>query len=176
MHIQNPNLKVSCTVMTFSFLRFLDHKQRRTTVSKTPLDSDQLVAETSNWQWTNIHAPGGIRTHYLSRRAAADLRLRQRGPWDRPEWCGLDLSWSMSSQRSLLWSDTKILRRDWQSAYKSVPLQAWSGPEGSRKLTHWGRVTQICIFNTRLFSLHNTLSYAIHRACLRMVLLTDVYR
>ena len=31
-------------------------------------------------------------------------------------------------------------------------------------------------FNTRLFSLHNTLNYAIHRACLRMVLLTDVYR
>ena len=56
-------------------------------------------------------------------------------------------------------------------------------------LTHWGRVTQICVFtlqlcktddanlfNTRLFSLHNTLNYAIHRACLRMVLLTDVYR
>ena len=37
-------------------------------------------------------------------------------------------------------------------------------------------MTQICIFNTHLFSLHNTLNYAIHRACLRMVLLTDVYR
>ena len=43
-------------------------------------------------------------------------------------------------------------------------------------LTHWGRMTQICVFNTRLFSLHNTLNYAIHRACLRMVLLTDIYR
>ena len=31
-------------------------------------------------------------------------------------------------------------------------------------------------FNTRLVSLHNTLNYAIHRACLRMVLLTDVHR
>ena len=38
------------------------------------------------------------------------------------------------------------------------------------------RMTQICVFNNRLFSLHNTLNYAIHRACLRMVLLTDVYR
>jgi hypothetical protein len=27
--------------------------------------------------------PGGIRTHDLSRRAAADLRLRTRGHWDR---------------------------------------------------------------------------------------------
>jgi len=34
-------------------------------------------------QQTNFHAPGGIRTHDLSRRAAADLRLRLRGHWDR---------------------------------------------------------------------------------------------
>ena len=50
--------------------------------------SDQLVAETSTWQHTtltetNILAPGGIRTHDLSRRAAADLCLRPRGHWDR---------------------------------------------------------------------------------------------
>jgi len=49
--------------------------------------SDQLVAETSNntkhSQQTNIHASGGIRTHNLSRRAAADLRLRRSGHWDR---------------------------------------------------------------------------------------------
>ena len=38
------------------------------------------------------------------------------------------------------------------------------------------RMTQICVFNTRLFSLHNTLNYAMQRACLGMVLLTDVYR
>ena len=30
-------------------------------------------------QQTNIHAPGGIRTHNLSRRAAEDLYLRPRG-------------------------------------------------------------------------------------------------
>ena len=38
------------------------------------------------------------------------------------------------------------------------------------------RMTQVCVFNTHLFSLQNTLNYAIHRACFRMVLLTDVYR
>jgi hypothetical protein len=32
---------------------------------------------------TNIHALGGIRTHNPSKRAAADLRLRPRGNWDR---------------------------------------------------------------------------------------------
>ena len=74
--------------MASSFLRFLDHTQRRTTVGRTLLwTSDQLVAESSTYQHTtlttDIHAPGGIRTHDLSRRAAADLRLRTRGHWDR---------------------------------------------------------------------------------------------
>jgi hypothetical protein len=48
--------------------------------------SDQLVAETSNWQHTqqtNIHVCGGIRTHDCSRQAAIDLRLRSPGHWDR---------------------------------------------------------------------------------------------
>jgi hypothetical protein len=53
--------------------------------------SDQLVAETSTWQHTthttdnrlNIHAPGGIRTHDRSRRAAVDLSLRPSGYWER---------------------------------------------------------------------------------------------
>jgi hypothetical protein len=36
-------------------------------------------------QQTDIHSPGGIRTHNLNRRVAADLRLRPRGHWDRPK-------------------------------------------------------------------------------------------
>jgi len=47
-----------------------------------PWTSDQLVAETSTWQHTtlttDIHAPSGIRTHNLIRRAAADKHLRPR--------------------------------------------------------------------------------------------------
>jgi hypothetical protein len=48
--------------------------------------SDQLVAEIStrqHTQQTNIHTPGGIRTHDRSRRAAVHLRFRPRGHWDR---------------------------------------------------------------------------------------------
>jgi hypothetical protein len=44
--------------------------------------SYQFLAKTSAWQHTqqtNIHAPGGVRTHDRSRRAAVDLRLRPRG-------------------------------------------------------------------------------------------------
>ena len=37
---------------------------------------DQLVAETSTSQQTDIYAPGGIRTHNPSKRLAVDPRLR----------------------------------------------------------------------------------------------------
>ena len=42
-----------------------------------------LPDNTQHSQQTNIHASGGIRTHDLSRRTAADLRLRPRGHWNR---------------------------------------------------------------------------------------------
>ena len=42
-----------------------------------------LTDNTQHSQQTNIHATGRIRTHDLSRPAAADLRLRPRGYWDR---------------------------------------------------------------------------------------------
>jgi len=43
-----------------------------------------LPDNTQHSRQTNIHAPRGIRTHDLSKRAAADLRLRSRDYWDRP--------------------------------------------------------------------------------------------
>ena len=61
---------------------FLDHTQRRATVGRTPLD-EWSIRRRDNTQQTNINAPGGIRTHDLSSRAAVDLRLRPRGHWDR---------------------------------------------------------------------------------------------
>ena len=77
-----------CLFLASSFTRFLDHTQRRTTVSRTPLDEwsarrSDLYLTTHTKLTTDIHAPGGIRTHNLNRRAAADLRLRPRGHWDR---------------------------------------------------------------------------------------------
>jgi len=42
-----------------------------------------LPDSTQHSQQTKVHAPGGIRNHDLSRRAAADLRLRPCGHWDR---------------------------------------------------------------------------------------------
>ena len=71
-----------------SFPRFLDLTQPRTTVGRTPLDEwwtrrRDLYQTTHTTRPTDTHAPGRIRTHNLSRRAAADLRLSPRGQWDR---------------------------------------------------------------------------------------------
>ena len=46
-----------------------------------------LSDNTKHSQQTDIHAPGGIRTHDLSRRAAVDLDLRPRDHWDRLVGC-----------------------------------------------------------------------------------------
>jgi hypothetical protein len=76
-------------VIASSFLRFLDHTQRRTTVGRTPLDEwsahrrDLYLTTHNTHNRQTLHAPNGIRTHEFSRRAAADLRLRPRGHWDR---------------------------------------------------------------------------------------------
>ena len=48
------------------------------------ISSSQRPLPDNTQQSQNIHAPGGILTHNLSRRAAEDLRLRPRGHWDRP--------------------------------------------------------------------------------------------
>ena len=68
-------LLTSYIYMERIFLMFLDHTQRRTTIGRTPLDDqsarrrDLYLTTQRHSQQTNIHAPGGIRTHDLSRRA-----------------------------------------------------------------------------------------------------------
>jgi len=68
---------------------FLHHTQRRTTVGRTPLDEWSARRRDLNLTTQKTHnrqtsmTPGAIRTHDISRRAAADLRLRPRGHWDR---------------------------------------------------------------------------------------------
>ena len=76
-------------VMASSFLRFLDHTQRRTTVGRTPLDEWSVRCKDLYLTTHNTHnrqttmPPSGIRTHDLSKREAADLQLRPRAHWDR---------------------------------------------------------------------------------------------
>ena len=69
-----------------SFTRFLDHTQRRTTVSRTYVEEwsarrrDLHLTTHNTHNRQTIHVPGGIRAHNLSRRSAVD---RPRGHWDR---------------------------------------------------------------------------------------------
>ena len=70
-----------------SLSRFLDYKRRRTTVGRTLLD-EWSARRTDLYLTTlttdiNAPSPSRIRTHSLSRREPADLRLRPRGHWDR---------------------------------------------------------------------------------------------
>jgi len=65
------------------FMRVQDHTQRRIRVGRTSVDEWSASTCKHTTLTTNIHAPGGIGTHDLSRRAAADLRLGPHGHWDR---------------------------------------------------------------------------------------------
>jgi len=81
----SPQLVRSCTLS-----RFLELTKRRATVGRTPLDG-RLVRRRNLYLKThdthNIHALDGIRTLNLSRRTTAELRLRQRSPWEGQLQC-----------------------------------------------------------------------------------------
>ena len=96
-----------------SLLRFQDHTQKQ----HTRYDSSGRVIgpacrplpdNTQLLRQTDIHVPGEIRTCVPSKRTAADLRLRLRGHWDR-HYARIEKA-------------------------KTIPLQAWTGPKGSRRL------------------------------------------
>jgi len=89
--------------------------------------SDQFVAETSTWQHTtlhnrpNIHVPGGIRTHDLSRRAAADLRLRPRGQWDR-----LNESKGLDKNRPQFFTGLNVVTSKQAWIFTSAVVRTWN--------------------------------------------------
>jgi hypothetical protein len=95
---------------------FLDHTQRRSTVGRTPLDECSaprrdlyLTTHDTHIRQTSM-PPGGIRTCNLSTQAAADLRL----------------SGAVTGTGSVIFEG--------KGKGKAIPLQAWTGPEVSRKL------------------------------------------
>jgi len=89
--------------MSTSFTRFLDHTQQPITV-RTPLD--EWSARHSDFYLTthNTHNKrpflGGIRTHNLSKRAAADLRLRLCGALGY----GKDIIFLMKEHELIIWN------------------------------------------------------------------------
>ena len=97
--IESDNLMIIYSLICFPVARFrvmaslsyqklLDHTQDTPQSVGLLWTGDQPDAETSTWQHTaltqtDIRAYSGIRTHNLSKRAAAEGRLRSRGHWDR---------------------------------------------------------------------------------------------
>ena len=68
----------------FSRSHTATHHSRQDSSGRVISSSQRPLADnTQHSQQTDLHAPGGIRSHNLGRRAAVDLRLRPRGHWDR---------------------------------------------------------------------------------------------
>ena len=65
--------------------------------------SQRPLPDNTQQSQTDSHAPGGIRTHDLNRRAAADLRLRPRGQWDR-----LQISFNIGLISRELWTHISL--------------------------------------------------------------------
>ena len=143
---------------------FLDHTQRRTTIGRTPLDEwsarrRDLYLTTLT---TNIHDAGGIRTHILSRRAAADFGLRPRGHWDRrctlletlnslqwslyiPEWWMIIVHPWMVDDRGLFQAPAptfawKAFRRIEKCPHRTFKIQIWFSSVTSGEWLDWQAV------------------------------------
>ena len=80
----DPTLFMASSFLRFSRSHTTTHHSRQDSFGRVISSSQRpLPDNTQHSQQTNIRAPYGIRTHDFSRRAAADLRLRPRGHWDR---------------------------------------------------------------------------------------------
>jgi hypothetical protein len=79
-----PNGGHGLLILEVSWSHTTTHNSRQDSSGRVINSSQRpLPDNTQHWQQANAHALGGIRIHDLSRRAAADLRLRTRGHWDR---------------------------------------------------------------------------------------------
>ena len=103
-----------------------------------------LPVNTQHSQQRDIDAPDGTRTQNLSRRAAADLRLRPRGHWDRLVSLLLGFYWPHFSKRwkrflRVAYAHHILKRR--LSLQLQVLLVKWKTlhPESVEKLGEHGR-------------------------------------
>ena len=81
---QQPPVDHGLLIHEVSRLHTTMHHSQQDSSGRVISSSQRPLPEnTQHSQQKNIHAPGGIQTHDLSWRAAAVLRLRPRGHWDR---------------------------------------------------------------------------------------------
>jgi hypothetical protein len=81
-----PNAGHGLLILEVSTSHTTTHHSRWVSSGRVISSSQRPLSDNTQYsQQTNIHAPIGIRIHDLSRRAAADLRLRPRGHWDQKQ-------------------------------------------------------------------------------------------
>ena len=126
-------------LLIFFFLGFLiTHNDASQSVGLL-WTSDQFVAETSTWQHTTLTTDKhpcphiGIRTHDLSRLAAADLRLRPRGYWGRQLAL---VRYTNTDVTPVVWQWTNYTRRPLDNGDRRVGC--WWRPSSLRK--SWRRL------------------------------------
>ena len=78
----SPIAGFSLLILKVSWTHKMHHSQWDSSGRVINPSQRPLPVNTQHSQQTNIHAPGGIWTHSLSRQAAIDLRLRPYGHWD----------------------------------------------------------------------------------------------
>ena len=101
------------------------------------LTQRNLPVNTQHSQQTNIHAPAGIWTQNLSRRAAVVLRLRPRDNWDRLEW-----------------PVTNVCLNAWKPRWKNLLLDA---NLAERRFKFLRRDIHACVHNTLFRDVMNKL-------------------
>jgi len=79
-----PNADHCLLILEVSRSHTTTHHSRKDSSGRVISSSQRpLPDNTQHSQQTDIHAPGRIRSHNPSRRAAVDLRLRPHGHWDQ---------------------------------------------------------------------------------------------
>ena len=84
LQVQQPPVGQGLLIRVVSRSHTTTHHSQQDSSGRVISSSQRPLPDNTKYsQQTDIHAPGGIRTQSLSRRAAADLRLRPHGHWDQ---------------------------------------------------------------------------------------------
>ena len=118
-----------------SFTRFLDHTQRRTTVGRTPLD-----------EWSGRRRDLYLTTHNTQNMPPVGFELTISAG-EGPQTYVLDRAATGTGDEKCKALNYKTKT---ETSTEHCPCLRTANRRGQPFLTHWGRVTQICVFTLQL--------------------------
>jgi len=137
----------------------LDHKQRRTTVGRTPLDEwsvrrrDLYLTTQKTYNRQTSMPSGGIRTHNPSRRAAVDLRLRPRSHWDRRQrlQCDILMDFILREFKAVDWINLARDKKHWRAVVHTIMQfefhKRWGTTSVTEKRINFSNKTMFFVVN-----------------------------